>query len=70
MDGGTVAETATDRLRLVVGDEGLERLERARVAVIGLGGVGSSCAEALARGGVEPLMERWTFGAPAAQADD
>lgn len=51
-----MAETATDRLRLVVGDEGLERLARARVAVIGLGGVGSSCAEALARGGVGRLV--------------
>lgn len=51
-----VVETATDRLRLVVGDEGLERLGEARVAVIGLGGVGSSCAEALARGGVGHLV--------------
>ena len=49
-------ETATDRLRLVIGDEGLERLAAARVAVIGLGGVGSSCAEALARGGVGDLV--------------
>ena len=51
-----MAETATDRLRLVIGDEGLARLEAARVAVIGLGGVGSSCAEALVRGGVGRLM--------------
>lgn len=49
-------ETATDRLRLVIGDEGLARLAAARVAVIGLGGVGSSCAEALARGGVGQLV--------------
>lgn len=49
-------ETATDRLRLVIGDEGLERLAAARVAVIGLGGVGSSCVEALARGGVGQLV--------------
>ena len=51
-----MAETATDRLRLVIGDEGLARLSEARVAVIGLGGVGSSCAEALARGGVGHLV--------------
>ena len=51
-----MAETATDRLRLVIGDEGLARLEAARVAVIGLGGVGSSCAEALVRGGVGHLV--------------
>lgn len=51
-----MSETATDRLRLVIGDEGLTRLAAARVAVIGLGGVGSSCAEALARGGVGNLV--------------
>lgn len=51
-----MAETATDRLRLVIGDEGLARLGEARVAVIGLGGVGSSCAEALVRGGVGHLV--------------
>lgn len=51
-----MTEKATDRLRLVVGDEGLARLAAARAAVIGLGGVGSSCAEALARGGVGHLV--------------
>ena len=51
-----MVETATDRLRLILGDEGLARLAEARVAVIGLGGVGSSCAEALARGGVGRLV--------------
>ena len=55
-NGVRVAETATDRLRLVIGDEGLARLGEARVAVIGLGGVGSSCAEALVRGGVGHLV--------------
>ncbi|QOY59965.1 tRNA threonylcarbamoyladenosine dehydratase [Thermophilibacter immobilis] len=49
-------ETATDRLRLILGDEGLARLAQARVMVVGLGGVGSSCAEALARGGVGRLV--------------
>ena len=49
-------ETATDRLRLILGEEGLSRLAAARVAVIGLGGVGSSCAEALVRGGVGHLV--------------
>lgn len=49
-------ESATDRLRLILGDEGLSRLAGARVLVAGLGGVGSSCAEALARGGVGSLV--------------
>lgn len=49
-------ETATDRLRLILGDEALERLSGARVMVLGLGGVGSSCAEALARGGIGHLV--------------
>lgn len=50
------AESPTDRLRLILGDEGLRRLRDARVMVVGLGGVGSACAEALARGGVGGLV--------------
>ena len=49
-------ETPSDRLRLILGDEGLARLEQSRVMVLGLGGVGSSCAEALARGGIGSLV--------------
>ena len=49
-------ETTLDRLRLVMGSEALARVQAARVMVIGLGGVGSSCAEALARGGVGSLV--------------
>ena len=45
-------ETTKDRLRLILGDEGLSRLAGSTVMVIGLGGVGSNCVEALARGGV------------------
>ena len=44
------------RLALLLGKEGLARLAEARVFVLGLGGVGSSCAEALARGGVGTLL--------------
>ena len=36
------------RTRLLVGDEPLDRLRRARVAVFGVGGVGGCCVEALA----------------------
>jgi tRNA A37 threonylcarbamoyladenosine dehydratase len=43
------------RLKLLVGDEGLERLAAASVAVFGIGGVGSFAAEALVRGGVGRL---------------
>ena len=49
-------ESAADRLRLILGNQALERLQQARVMVVGLGGVGSSCAEALARGGVGSLV--------------
>lgn len=43
------------RTELLVGGEGFDRLAASRVAVIGLGGVGSYAAEALARSGVGHL---------------
>ncbi|MBL8332838.1 MAG: tRNA threonylcarbamoyladenosine dehydratase [Rubrivivax sp.] len=43
-------------LRRLYGDAGYERLRRARVAVVGLGGVGSWAVEALARSGVAGLV--------------
>lgn len=39
-----------------MGRDGLERLAHSRVMVLGLGGVGSNCVEALARGGVGSLV--------------
>ena len=40
------------RAELLLGKEGLARLKAARVAVFGVGGVGSFAAEALTRGGI------------------
>lgn len=45
-------ETRTDRLERLLGSEGVERLAKSRIMVIGIGGVGSNCVEALARGGI------------------
>ena len=42
-------------LRRLYGDAGYERLRAARIAIVGLGGVGSWAAEALARSGVAAL---------------
>ena len=45
----------TLRSEMLLGSDALARLCRSRVAVLGLGGVGSWCAEALARAGVGAL---------------
>ncbi len=42
-------------LRRLYGDAGYMRIRAARIAIVGLGGVGSWCAEALARSGVAAL---------------
>ena len=44
------------RFGLLVGGEGVARLARAKVAVFGLGGVGSYAVEALARAGIGRLV--------------
>ena len=43
------------RVAYVIGKENIEKLQTAHVAVVGLGGVGSYIAEALARSGVGAL---------------
>ena len=43
------------RTRLLLGENGLEKLRNARVAIFGLGGVGGYVAEALARSGIGQL---------------
>lgn len=45
----------TVRTEMLLGGEAMDRLKNAHVAVFGLGGVGSWCAEALARCGVGRL---------------
>ena len=44
------------RTQLLLGQENMERLSRAKVAVFGIGGVGGYVAEALARSGVGSLV--------------
>lgn len=44
-----------DRTRLLVGDDAMRSIESARVAIFGVGGVGSWVAEALVRSGVRHL---------------
>ena len=44
------------RTELLIGEEGLKRLANATVMVLGIGGVGSHCVEALARSGVGTLI--------------
>lgn len=43
------------RSRRLIGDEGLKKLADSKVAIFGVGGVGSHCIEALCRGGVGTL---------------
>lgn len=44
------------RTELLLGEEGLHRLRKSTVMVLGVGGVGSHCIEALARSGVGRLI--------------
>lgn len=44
------------RLKMILKEEKFNRLQETTVMVVGLGGVGSACAEALARGGIGTLI--------------
>ena len=54
----------TLRARMLLGGEAMDKIKNSHVAVFGLGGVGSWCAEALARSGVGrlTLVDRDTVG--------
>jgi len=56
MDDELQQDDAASRLRLVLGEKNVARLEGSRVMVLGLGGVGGACAEALARSRVGSLV--------------
>lgn len=45
-----------ERTCLLLGDDGVKRLQQAKVAVLGIGGVGSFACEALARTGIGELL--------------
>lgn len=45
-----------ERTKLLLGDEAIDRLEKSRVALFGLGGVGGYALEALTRSGVGALL--------------
>ena len=49
-------ETPLQRMELLIQKEGIERLKQACVMVVGVGGVGSYAAEALARCGIGTLI--------------
>ena len=55
MNESNLHEERSERTRLLLGDEAFDKLQKSRVTIAGLGGVGGHCAEALARAGVGGL---------------
>lgn len=51
-----VESSPTEKIEVLMGRKGLDLLAQATVMVLGVGGVGSNCIEALARGGVGHLI--------------
>ena len=53
-----LVETRDTKLEIIMGREALDKLADATVLVLGCGGVGSNCCEALARGGISSFWTR------------
>jgi tRNA threonylcarbamoyladenosine dehydratase len=51
-----MTQHSLSRTELIIGEKSLNKLKQSKVAVLGIGGVGSFAAEALARGGAETLI--------------
>lgn len=49
-------ENQSSRTELLIGKEGIEKLQKAKVAIFGIGGVGSFVVEGLARAGIGKLI--------------
>ena len=55
MNGGIIVQEQFLRTAMLLGEEAVTRLQKARVAVFGIGGVGGYTVEALARSGIGQL---------------
>ena len=49
-------ENQFSRTELLIGKDGVDKLRKAKVAIFGIGGVGSYVLEALVRAGIENYM--------------
>lgn len=49
-------ETAFDRIKLLINENTFDKIQKATVMVVGCGGVGAMCVEALARFGITKLI--------------
>ena len=53
---GGLVDNMFERTKLLIGNEGFDKLAAATVLVVGVGGVGSICVESLARSGVGKIV--------------
>ncbi|MEG1630009.1 MAG: tRNA threonylcarbamoyladenosine dehydratase, partial [Erysipelotrichaceae bacterium] len=54
--GYLMMEESLQRVALLIGEDGINRLQNSTVLVVGIGGVGSYCVEALARSGIGNII--------------